>query len=78
MPTYDMKNVETGEVKEMILKIADKEAMVESGEWVQIHLGAMTTVTHVGGPLSKTSTDWRNLLGRIKSNSGRVNSIKTY
>ena len=38
MPTYDMKNTETGEIKEMILTIAKKEEMVESGEWTQVHL----------------------------------------
>ena len=35
MPTYDMKNLKTGEVKEMILKIAEEEAMVLG--WNHIH-----------------------------------------
>lgn len=78
MPTYDMKNVKTGEVKEMFLKIAEKETLVAAGEWVQVHTAPTTTVTHVGGPLSKTSSDWRNLLGRIQKGSGKDNTVRTY
>ena len=78
MPTYDMKNVKTGEVKEMFLKISEKEAMVESGEWEQVHTSAADIITHHGNIISKTSGDWRNLLSNIKKGSGRGNNINTY
>jgi len=77
MPTYDMKNVETGEVKEMFISISKKEEMVESGEWVQVHLGAMNIVRTTTSSLSKTSHGWRDHLKRIKKNSGYKNTIKT-
>lgn len=78
MPTYDMKNVKTGEVKEMFLKITEKEAMVESGEWEQVHLGTPKDITQTGSQLSRSSSDWRNLLSNIKKGAGRGNTINTY
>lgn len=70
MPTYDLKNTKTGEVKEMIISISKKEEMVASGEWEQVHLGVPDLVTHTGSVLSKTSGDWKNKLDQIKKNSG--------
>lgn len=66
MPTYDLRNKETGEIKEMILSISKKEEMVASGEWEQVHLGVADLVTHTGTMLSKTSSDWQNKLSQIK------------
>jgi len=76
MPTYDMKNVKTGEVKEMFLKIAEKEAMIESGEWEQVITSAYNIVTHVGGVLKTTPQSWREHLKNVKTASGRGNTIK--
>lgn len=76
MPTYDMKNVETGEVKEMFLKISEKEAMVESGEWVQV-LAPLNIISQHGSTIAKTSDGWKDLLKTIKKNSGSGNTIKT-
>lgn len=76
MPTYDMKNVKTGEVEEMFLKISEKEAMVESGEWVQV-LAPLNIISQQGSTLSKTDNGWRDILKTIKKNSGRGNTIKT-
>lgn len=79
MPTYDMRNVKTGEVKTMVMKIAEKEALVEEGEWEHVissvRLGA---ISQHGSTLSKTSSDWRNHLDNIKKTSGRGNTIKTF
>lgn len=70
MPTYDLRNKETGEVKEFLISISKKEEMVESGEWEQVHLGVAELVTHHGSILSKTSADWRDKLKDIKKKSG--------
>ena len=78
MPTYDLKNTKTGEDEEHIVSISRKEEMVASGEWEQVHRGTAELVTHANGILSKTSSDWRNLLGKIKKGSARDNHIKTY
>lgn len=77
MPTYDMKNVKTGEVKEMFLKIAEKEAMVESGEWEQVHTGAMKIVRTTTSSLSKTPDSWKDKLKTMKKHHGRYSTIKT-
>ena len=70
MPTYDMKNVETGEIIEMIISIAKKEEMLESGEWIQKILAPTAMVTHTGNIVNKTSGDWKDLLKQIKKGSG--------
>lgn len=75
MPTYTMKNVKTGEVKEMILSIAERELLLESGDYTQ-ELATPSFVSQTGGTLSKTSGDWKDLLKTIKKGSGRGNTVK--
>ena len=70
MPTYDLKNTETGEVKEFLISISKKEEMVESGEWMQVHTSVPDLVTHTGSMLGKTSGDWKNKLDQIKKQAG--------
>ena len=78
MPTYDIRNTETGEEKEVIISYDGLVAMTHDGTWEQVHKSASALVTHEGAILSKTSGDWRNLLSRIKKGSGRDNSINSY
>jgi len=75
MPTYDMKNVETGEIKEMFLRISEKEALVESGEWIHV-LSPLNIVRTTTSSLSKTPDSWKDYLKTVKKNSGRGNTIK--
>ncbi|MBT5286155.1 MAG: hypothetical protein HOL29_09335 [Euryarchaeota archaeon] len=77
MPTYDMQNIKTGEVTEMIISISKMTEMVESGEWANQINSAPKMVTGVGSVLSKTSGDWKDKLKQIKSNQSRYvkNSI---
>jgi hypothetical protein len=70
MPTYDLKNTETGEVKEFLISISKKEEMVASGDWKQLHTSTPELVTHTGSILNKTSGDWKNKLDQIKKQSG--------
>ena len=70
MPTYDLRNKETGEVKEMLLTIAKKEEMVASGEWEQVHLSTPDLVTHTGNIINKTSGDWKDLMKKMKTEAG--------
>lgn len=70
MPTYTMKNVETGETKDMFLKISEKEELQAKGVWKQIHTSPASLVTHTGNIVNKTSGDWKNHLERIKRSSG--------
>ena len=80
MPTYDLKHVPTGEVDEHIVSIGTMEEMIASGEYEIVHRSVSKDriLTHRDGTLSKTSSDWRNLLGKIKKGSARDNTINTY
>lgn len=75
MPIYTLENIETGEKEEMFLKISEKEAMVESGEWKQVHDGVPAIVSQHGSTIGKTSGDWKDLLKATKKGSGRGNTI---
>jgi hypothetical protein len=80
MPTYDLKHIPTGEVDEHIVSIGTMEEMVASGEYEIVHrtVAENRIISQRDGTLSKTSSDWRDLLGRIKKGSARDNSINTY
>lgn len=70
MPTYELRNTKTGEEITKLCTIAEKEAMVESGEWVQFHTAMAADVTHTGNIINKTSGDWKDLLKSIKKGAG--------
>ena len=78
MPTYDIRNKETGEEKEVIMSYDAVKALINAGEWEQVHKSPATLITQTDGTLSKTSGDWRDLLKKIKKGSGRDNNISTY
>lgn len=65
-----MRNVTTGEVKEMFIPWSKKKELLESGEWESVHLKMAPIVTHTGNIVNKTSGDWRDLLKKIKEGSG--------
>jgi hypothetical protein len=69
-----MIHVETGEVQEMFLSLAERDLLLSSGLYTQ-QLSTPNFVSMTGGTLSKTSTDWKDLLKKIKKESGRNNTI---
>ena len=69
MPTYSIRNINTGEEKETIMSISEMEKMKEQGEW-KVIICAPKIVTHVGSVLGRTSGDWKDKLKQIKQNSG--------
>ena len=75
MPTYTMKNLETDEVREMILSLSERENLLATGKFKQ-ELATPGFITMPGGTLSKTSGDWRNLMTKIKKEAGRGNTVK--
>ena len=75
MPTYTMKNLETDEVREMILSLSERENLLATGKFKQ-ELATPSFITMPGGTLSKTSGDWRNLMTKIKKEAGRGNTVK--
>jgi len=70
MPTYDLRNIKTGEEISHLCTIAEKEAMIASGEWEQFHSRMPADVTHTGNIINRTSGDWRDLMKKIKKESG--------
>lgn len=75
MPTYTMKNKQTGEIKEMILSLSERESLLQSDEWEQM-LSTPKMVSGVTGTLRQAGDGWKDLLGEIKKGSGRGNTIK--
>ena len=74
MPTYTMINKETSEETDMILSFAERESLLEAGEYIQ-KLSTGKLVTSVKGTLSMTSDGWKDHLKQIKNTSGRDNTI---
>lgn len=74
MPTYTMKNLETEEVKDVILSFSERDEMLASGKYEQM-LATPKLVSSVQSTLSRTSGDWKNLMTKIKKGSGRGNTV---
>lgn len=70
MPLYTFRNKETGEVKDMMLSIADMQTLKSEGEWEQL-IGAPSLVSHTGNIINKTSSDWKDHLKNIKKSTSR-------
>lgn len=75
MPTYTMRNVNTGEVKEMFLSLSEREQLLEQGEWTQ-DLSTPKFVTSVTGTLKQAGDGWKEVLSKVKSGSASNNTIK--
>jgi len=77
MPTYEVRDLKTGEDTEIICSYDSLQEKIDTGRYVQIHKSTASIVSHTGSILSKTSGDWKNLNERIKKGSGRGNSVHT-
>lgn len=76
MPTYTMRNAQTGETKEMILSLGEREALLAEGEWTQ-ELSKPRIVSGLGASVvGKTDSGWKDVLSKIKSGSARSNTIR--
>jgi len=74
MPTYTMKNKQTGQIKEMILSLSEREQLLAEGEWIQ-QLATPKMVTNVTGTLKQAGDGWKEVLSKVKSGSGSHNTI---
>jgi len=77
MPIYTLRNKDTGETQERQMSISSKEALIEEGEFEQIHTELASIVSSRGSTLGQTSGDWKDLLKRTKKGSGKGNTINT-
>lgn len=74
MPTYNMKNINTGEVKEMFLSFAERDELLATGEWKQ-ELATPGFVGDTKGTLKRAGDGWKEVLSRVKKGSSRNNTI---
>lgn len=70
MPSYTMINNETGEEKEMILSLAEREEILATGEWTQ-KLATAKFISQHGMTINKAGDGWKDVLGTISKNSPR-------
>lgn len=76
MPTYILKNRETGERQEVFISIAEmkKRTDPETGEYDQVMQNPMV-VSHVDSILGKTNSDYKDLLKKIDKDAGRHSKV---
>ena len=74
MPTYTMKNKNTGKTITLTCSISERDNMISSGDWEQ-ELSTPNFVSQSGSTIGKTSGDWRDLLKKIHKSSGRQSKI---
>ena len=75
MPTYTLRNKRTDETWSVLCTYEEmKERLNDEVELVPVF---PNIVSGVGSLLSKTDDGWKETLKRIKSGSGKGNTIKT-
>jgi hypothetical protein len=80
MPCYNFRNKETGEIKEVNMRISDlAEWKEENPGWVSYFpMGSKVNFTSESQDIiSKTPEGFNDLMNQIKSESGRDNTIRT-
>ena len=75
MPSYTMRHKETGETKDMILSLSEREVFLnENADWEQAPATPLL-VSGVKTALRQTDDGWKDTLKKIKSGSGKANTI---
>lgn len=79
MPTYDIQNKKTGEVKEIFCSYADKEKTLkkEGSDWEYV-MSAPSISSDLIDPIKRAGSEWNDRLKGIKKASAKDNTINTY
>ena len=79
MPTYDIQNKKTGEVKEVFCSYEDKEKTLkkEGPDW-EYEMAAPRISSDTINPIKRAGSEWNDRLKGIKKASGKNNTIETY
>lgn len=78
MPTYNFRNKDTGEEFEVLMRISELDKYKEDNPHMEQFLKAPPRlVSMVGGLHSRTDDGFKDVLNKIKSGSGKNNTIKT-
>lgn len=76
MPTYRMRNKQTGEEEDMFLSFAERDEILATGEWEQRIVATPGFISSSKSPLRQAGSEWQDHLKRIKQGAGRNNTIK--
>lgn len=77
MPTYNFRNIDTGEISEVVLKISELDSFkTENSNLEMVHLSAPKLARDSGN--KKPDDGFRDVLRSIKKASGRNNTINTF
>jgi hypothetical protein len=77
MPTYTMRNRESGEEQTLILTFSEREKWLnDNPDWDQ-SLSTPLLVREAKGALALSPDSWKDHLKTMKKNSGRNNKIHT-
>ena len=79
MPQCEFKNSETGEVKELSLRISEYDQWLsDNPEWVRYYTpdSAPKLVSGTKSAMRVAGTEWENKLSAIKKNAGEQSTIK--
>ena len=76
MPTYSFRNTKTGEVFDKIMSLGERDRYLSENPDLEKVLGAPSLVYNPSG--KKPDNGFRDLLRKVKSGSGRNNTINTF
>lgn len=77
MPTYTVMNKNTRKKKDLFCSYDELETYLkENPNWSKV-VTAPNIVTHTGNMVNQTSGDWKDLMKKMKKESGAGDTIKT-
>jgi len=78
MPTYNFRDIETGEVTEVMMRMSELDEYKKSNPHLQQYLtGAPALSTGGGSTGLNIDSGFNDVLKKIKAGSGRGNTINT-
>jgi len=76
MPTYVLRNIETGDEFEQICSYETLQKILEAEPNLTHIIGTPSMVTDTKSVMTRAGSEWENHLKNIKAKSGRGNTIK--
>jgi hypothetical protein len=76
MPTYDIKNKKTGEVKEIFCRYEEKEEVLkqEGSDW-EYCVSAPSYSNNLVDDIKRAGSGWNDVLNNIKKGSAKDNNL---
>jgi hypothetical protein len=76
MPSYTLRDIKTKKERDVFCSWTELQEILKEDPKLVQKLTTPITVSGVGSLLSKTDDGWKDNLKRIKSSSGKGNTIK--